>query len=220
MTQERATMNTKAVNIVSAFSAVATIMGVIMGISAVRPAAAQLQIAAEARVTLLPRASNPTGQQLFGQLAAAPGNIVFSPYSIGTAMSMALSGARGDTASEMMRVLSMRMAADAIDTANAEVLSILNDYDHSNVAPVCPPGATVNGSNCEMRPGGDMVNQCRYGLLLQGDRCVGAGTMPPSARLLAANALMLTRPGNLISADYIAALKTKYAAEVFAGASL
>src|SRR5262249_35447788 len=133
-------------------------------------------------------------------------------------MSMALSGARGDTASEMMRVLSMRMAADAIDTANGEVLAILNDYDHSSAPPGCPPGATINGRNCEMRPGGD--NQCRYGLLLQGGRCVGAGAMPPSARLLAANALMLTKPGNLVSADYIAALKAKYAAEVFEGASL
>ncbi len=190
-----------------------------MGISAVRPAAAQLQIAAEARVTLLARAYNGTGQQLFGQFAAAPGNIVFSPYSIGTAMSMALSGARGDTASEMMRVLSMRMAADAVDTANAEVLSILNGYDHSAAPPLCPPGATVAGRNCEMRPGGDMKNQCRYGLLLQGERCIGAGTTPPSARLLAANALMLVRPG-VMSEDYIATLKTRYAAEVFAGASL
>jgi serpin B len=223
MTQERATMSTKAANIASAIGAVATVMGVIMGviagIAAVRPAAAQLQIAAEARVALLARAYNATGQQLFGQFAAAPGNIVFSPYSIGTAMSMALSGARGDTASEMMRVLSMRMAADAVDTANAEMLSILNGYDHSAARPLCPPGTTVAGRNCEMQPGGDMKNQCRYGLLLQGERCIGAGTTPPSARLLAANALMLVRPG-VVSEDYIATLKTRYAAEVFAGASL
>jgi serpin B len=119
----------------------------------------------------------------------------------------------------MMRVLSMRMAADAVDTANAEVLSILNGYDHSAAPPLCPPGATVAGRNCEMRPGGDMKNQCRYGLLLQGERCIGAGTTPPSARLLAANALMLVRPG-VMSEDYIATLKTRYAAEVFAGASL
>src|ERR1700759_1210127 len=105
------------------------IAGVAAGILAAAPATAQLRLAAEARVTLLARAYNATGQQLFAQFAAAPGNIVFSPYSIGTAMSMALSGARGDTASEMMRVLSMRMAADAVDTANAEVLSILADYD-------------------------------------------------------------------------------------------
>ncbi len=71
-----------------------------------------------------------------------------------------------------------------------------------------------------MKPAGDMANQCRYGLVLQGDRCVGAGATPPSARLLAANALMLVKRSDVISADYIATLKTKYAAEVFAGASL
>jgi serpin B len=213
-------MITNARNIAGAMAGVVAIVGSFAGVLTAGPTAAQLRLAAEARVTLLARAYNATGQQLFGQFAAARGNIVFSPYSIGTAMSMALSGARGDTASEMMRVLSMRMATDAVDTANAEVLSILNDYDHSNAPPVCPPGATVNGRNCEMRPGGDMANQCRYGLLLQGNRCVGAGAMPASARLLAANALMLTRPGNIISEDYIATLKTKYAAEVFTGASL
>jgi serpin B len=204
--------------IAGAIATLVALAGAVAGILAAGPVAAQLRLAAEARVTLLARAYNATGQQLFGQFAAAPGNFVFSPYSIGTAMSMALSGARGDTVSEMMRVLSMRMAADAIDTANAEVLSILNDYDHSNTPPICPPGATVNGRNCEMPPAGD--NQCRYGLLLAGGRCVGVGATPASARLLVANALMLTKPGNLVSADYIAALKTKYAAEVFEGASL
>src|SRR5580700_7875020 len=89
------------------------------------PAAAQLQMAAEARVTLLARAYNATGQQLFAHFTAAPGNIVFSPYSVGTAMSMAVTGARGDTASEMMRVLAMRMSAEGIDTANGEMLAIL-----------------------------------------------------------------------------------------------
>src|SRR5215475_12527641 len=79
---------------------------VLSGLLAATPAAAQLHMAVEARAALLSRAYNATGQMLFGQFAAAPGNIVFSRYSIGTAMSMALSGARGDTASEMMRVLS------------------------------------------------------------------------------------------------------------------
>jgi serpin B len=195
-------------------AAVMAVAGTIMA----GPAATQLHIAAEARVTLLARAYNATGQQLFGQFAAIPGNVVFSPYSVGTAVSMALSGARGDTASEMMRALSMRMATDAIDMANAEMLSILNGYDHSAAAPICPPLATVNGANCEMRPLDN--NQCQFGLLLVGDRCVGPGTPPPSARFLAANALMLGKRGDLIAADYVAALKTKYAAEVFKEASL
>ena len=34
-----------------------------------------------------------------------PGNIVLSPYSIGSAMAMALAGARGDTEREMAKVL-------------------------------------------------------------------------------------------------------------------
>jgi serpin B len=184
------------------------------------PAAAQLHIAAEARVTLLARAYNAAGQQLFGQFAAAPGNIVFSPYSVGTAMSMLISGARGDTASEMMRALSMRMAADAIDAANAEMLSILNGYDQSAAPPVCPPRTTANGQNCESRPGGDLMNQCQSGFRLVGNRCVGPGATPASARFLAANALMLLKRGDLISADYVMGLKTKYAAEVFKDASL
>src|SRR6201995_3166322 len=97
------------------------IAGVAAGILAAAPATAQLRLAAEARVTLLARAYNATGQQLFGQFAAAPGNIVFSPYSIGTAMSMAVTGARGDTASEMLRVMAVRMSTEGIDTANGEL---------------------------------------------------------------------------------------------------
>jgi serpin B len=192
----------------------------IAGTVAAGPAAAQLHIAAEARVTLLARAYNAAGQQLFAQLAASPGNIVFSPYSVGTAMSMLISGARSDTASEMMRAMSMRMAADAIDAANAEMLSILNGYDQSASPPVCPARTSVNGGNCEARPGGDLMNQCQGGFRLVGNRCVAPAPAPASARLLVANALMLLKRGDLVSADYVAALQTKYAADVFKNASL
>jgi serpin B len=197
-------------------AAVIAIVGTLTG----SPATAQLHIAAEARVTLLARAYNAAGQQLFGQLAASPGNVVFSPYSIGTAMSMLISGARGDTASEMMRAMSMRMAADAIDAANAEMLSIFNGYDQSAAPPVCPPRTTANAGNCEARPGGDLMNQCLSGFRLVGNRCVAPGAKPASARLLAANALMLQKRGDLVSADYVTALKTKYAAEVLKNPSL
>src|SRR6266481_8398949 len=156
-------MNTMGRN-AGALAAVITIMGALT----VGPAAAQLHIAAEARVTLLARAYNATGQQLFGQFTASPGNIVFSPYSVGTAMSMAVSGARGDTASEMMRALSMRMAADAIDAANAEMLSILNGYDQSAAPPVCPPRTTANAGNGESRPGGEPMNHSHPGFRLFG----------------------------------------------------
>jgi serpin B len=179
-----------------------------------KPARAQLNIAAEARVMLLARSYNAAGQQLFGQLATAPGNVVFSPYSVGTALSMLINGARGETASEMMRALSMRMAADAIDAANSEVLSILNGYDQS--AP--PPQASLSTGN-EARPGGELMSTCPPGLRLVGSRCAGPGTIPGSARFLAANALMVHQR-DVISADYASALKSKYAAEIFNNASL
>jgi leukocyte elastase inhibitor len=199
--------------------ALAAALALIFGLKA-GPAMAQLNIAAEARVTLLARAYNSAGQQLFGQLAAAPGNVAFSPYSVGTALSMLITGARGDTATEMMRALSVRMAADALDAANAEMLSILNGYDQSNRPPVCPPPATASGGNCESRPGGEGMSQCPPGLRLVGNRCIGPSATAGSAKVLAANALMLQQYGDLISADYMAALKTKYAAEIFRNASL
>jgi serpin B len=178
------------------------------------PAMAQLNIAAEARVTVLARSYNAAGQQIFNQLATAPGNVVFSPYSVGTAVSMLISGARGDTASEMMRALSMRMAADAIDAANAEVLSILNGYDQS----ARPSQASASGGN-EARPGGELMSTCPPGSRLVGNRCTGPGAIPGSAKFLSANALMVHR-SDLISADYATALQSKYAAEIFNNASL
>ena len=89
---------------------------------------------------LLTQAYNASGQQLFKQLASAPGNIVFSPYSIGTAMAMALAGARGETERQMTRCCSSGCRATQIDTANAQVLATLNGYDRSAVPPTCPQG--------------------------------------------------------------------------------
>ena len=75
----------------------------------------------------LTAAYNGSGQQLFKLLlAASPGNVVFSPYSIGTAMAMALSGARGDNAAEMAKVLAQNLPSADIDSANAAVLAVLN----------------------------------------------------------------------------------------------
>src|SRR4051812_35032806 len=58
-----------------------------------------------APVRALTAAYDASAHDLFTTFAARPGNIVFSPYSIGTAMAMALSGARGETEREMARVL-------------------------------------------------------------------------------------------------------------------
>lgn len=201
----------------------ATLAGLVVAacvgaLAATKPAAAQLPIAVEARATLLARAYNASAQRLFQEFAATPGNVVFSPYSIGTAMAMALTGARGDTASEMARVLMQRMAPEAIDTANAEMLAILRGYDRSADPPICPPGTTANAGKCQGPVSRD--KQCLYGMRLEGSRCIGDGAPPPEAKLLAANALMLVKRGDLVSDDYAMTLKTRYGADLFKDASL
>lgn len=71
------------------------------------------------------KAYNASGLKLLQQVADGSGNMVLSPYSIGTAMAMALSGARGDTAEEMAHVLEHSLASDAIDAGNMELLAKL-----------------------------------------------------------------------------------------------
>ena len=56
---------------------------------------------ANARDSALTDAFNASGRELLDQLAKSPGNIVLSLYSIGSAVSMTLSGARGATEQEM-----------------------------------------------------------------------------------------------------------------------
>jgi leukocyte elastase inhibitor len=170
------------------------------------------------RTWLLTRAYNASGQQLFEQLSAAPGNIVLSPYSIGTAMAMALAGARGETEREMVEVLKHRLDRPEIDAVNATVLSILNSYDRSATTPACPEGTRLNAQRCE---GALPVNgQCIFPAQREGGLCVTAPRHSPSAKLVVADALMLTKHGAVVSKDYIALLKDKYAAEVFDGAGL
>ena len=69
---------------------------------------------------------NRTGQRLFQALAKTPGNVVLSPYSVGTAMAMALVGARGETEAEMAKALSLELPRGEVDAANAAVLSSLD----------------------------------------------------------------------------------------------
>ncbi|HLH91877.1 MAG TPA: serpin family protein [Xanthobacteraceae bacterium] len=170
-------------------------------------------------VRSLTSAYNASGHDLFTQFVATPGNIVFSPYSIGAAMAMVLAGAHGDTEREMVTVLRHSLSPTAIDAANTRVLAILNGYDKSSVPAACPaPAMHFNGSECETPapPNGT----CAAGYP-RDERCVAPGRLPPSATLKAANALMLLKPnGNLISAAYMARLADKYGAQVFRDADL
>jgi serpin B len=73
----------------------------------------------------LTQAYNRSGHELFQALAAAPGNVVLSPFSIGTAMAMVLAGARGETETEMRSVLRHTLSGEQIDAANAKALAAL-----------------------------------------------------------------------------------------------
>jgi leukocyte elastase inhibitor len=172
----------------------------------------------DARIKQLTAAYRASGQALFARLAAEPGNIVFSPYSIGTAMAMAFAGAGGDTAAEMAKVLRLRMDRADVDAANGALLKILNGYDHSAAPPECSAGMTWSGKNCEgPSPGG----RCPASMRKDGERCIGAPVhVAASAKLAVANALMLPGQGDAIKAEYRTLVRDQYAAEVFTGARL
>jgi serpin B len=179
------------------------------------PASVAAQDTVQAR--LLTEAYNASGEGLFKQFP--PGNVVFSPYSIGTAMAMALAGARGETEREMIAVLKQRLSRPEIDAANTAVLAILNGYDKSAVPPTCPAGMRLNDRRCEASLGANGL--CEFPAQREGRLCTTAPTSyPPSAKLSVADALMLTSHGGFVAESYEALLSDKYAAEVFRNATL
>lgn len=54
---------------------------------------------------------------LYAELAAAPGNLFFSPYSISTALAMAYAGSKGDTEAEMREALHFGLDQDKLHPA-------------------------------------------------------------------------------------------------------
>jgi serpin B len=173
---------------------------------------------APAQEQALTAAYNASGQDMFKRLSGASGNIVISPYSIGTAMAMALSGARGQTETEMASVLKQTLPRAAMDAANARARATLNGYDKSATPPTCPTGMKLDGRLCK---GPRAQNgQCVFPARFDGKQCVASATTVPSAKLAIANALMLPKPKSMVSAQYVALLKDHYAAEVFRNAQL
>lgn len=185
-----------------------------LALLAARPSAVVAQDDAHA----LTAAYNESGQDLFRRLSAGGGNLVISPYSIGTAMAMALAGARGDTARQMAKALHQGLPPDQIDAANAEVLAALREYDHSAVAPSCPNGMQIDSNRCRSQP--DDNGRCPPAAAHAGADCVAEPHIERSAKLAVANALMLARGGAPISKDYISRVARTYAADVFQDAGL
>jgi serpin B len=162
----------------------------------------------------LTRDYNASGLSLYRALARTPGNVVLSPYSIGAALAMVRSGARGETEREMATALKHSLPRDAVDQANAAVLAILKSYDRTADPGYCPKGARRAGDRCETAPvaGGS----CPPLATGKGDIC----TVPPdlpSATLLVANALALPKGAAGIAKAYAASLRDSYAATVLHG---
>ena len=61
-------------------------------------------------------ANNAFGCDLYGKLGAVAGNVFFSPFSIEAAMSMTCAGAKGNTLTEMRKVLHQPTDSDKIHT--------------------------------------------------------------------------------------------------------
>jgi serpin B len=174
--------------------------------------------AEDAQVRALTAAYDASAHDLFVTFAAKPGNIVFSPYSVGTAMAIALAGARGETESEMARALRHTLPRQAIDQANQSLLATLNGYDKSAAPVTCPAGMRFDGTDCAAAPSANGACPAGY---RKGNRCIAAGQKPASVALKAANALMLLKPkGDMISPAYAGLLERDYGAQVFRGAGL
>jgi serpin B len=82
--------------------------------------------ASDEELRVLSRA-NDFGFALYQQLRAQPGNIVVSPASVHIALGMTYAGARGETATEMARVLRVEGSSDSLHRAYGTALRAWND---------------------------------------------------------------------------------------------
>jgi serpin B len=169
-----------------------------------------------AEAPALIKAYNQSGLDLFRIFASQPGNIVFSPYSIGSAMAMAASGARGETQADMLKALRHGLAANEIDPANARALAALLAYDEAGK---CPDGFKQNGKLCEAPAPADKDATCPSGAARKDDLCV-IDHEAAAAKLRIANALMLINAQASVAPAYEETIRKSYNAEIFRGANL
>jgi serpin B len=69
---------------------------------------------------------------LYARLSGAPGNLFFSPYSISTCLAMTYAGARGDTETQMARVLHFRKGEPRLHSSFGKLQQHLNDAAKQN----------------------------------------------------------------------------------------
>jgi serpin B len=84
-------------------------------------------IAQAAQTKSLVEGNTAFALDLYARLSGAPGNLFFSPYSISTCLAMTYAGARGDTETQMARVLHFRKGDERLHFSFGEVQQQLND---------------------------------------------------------------------------------------------
>ncbi len=130
--------------------------------------------AADAQTDKLVGVYNADGLELFDQLSGErDGNIVLSPFSIGTALAMAYAGARGDTETQMADILDFAWSPEKIGAINQRLTAL-----------------------------------------------VALRAEDEDATISMANALHLTKFGDLVSDDYKTLLARDFDTELFAGSGL
>ena len=85
------------------------------------PPAAPPATMTDADTITLVAGGNAFAIDLYRQLAAEPGNVVCSPYSVSAALAMTYAGARGDTAAEMAKVLGFTPLGERVHPAQADL---------------------------------------------------------------------------------------------------
>lgn len=85
-----------------------------------------MPVAADAAAKIA-RSSNAFGFDLYARLRAKPGNLIFSPASITTALAMTWGGARGETAAQLGKVLHLEGAPAEVMTASGALARSLTD---------------------------------------------------------------------------------------------
>ncbi|HLH87577.1 MAG TPA: serpin family protein [Xanthobacteraceae bacterium] len=174
----------------------------VLAASAERPAGARAMASAY----------NATGRLVMRTFAQQPGNIVFSPLSLGSALNMATHGARGTTHAEMDRVLS---TAGLPGGDARELMRVFDSYDTSATPPQCPPAAKLVGDECAVPAPQD--GRCPMSAQSSDGQCLTPARRAPSAQIAIANALMILKD---VAPSYVADLERDYDAEVFRKANL
>jgi serpin B len=110
--------------------------------------------------TGLVKGNNDYGVQLYRELAATPGNLFVSPYSISSALAMVYAGARGNTAREMKEAMRFQFDQNQLNGA-------FKSLNKDMMATAGRGGSKLNIANGLCLTGGDVSKE--YRAILQED---------------------------------------------------